>query len=393
MRAGRAGRAALVALAALAAAPGAHGESARVVGPERVVFDWSRDACSTEHYPDLPVRAFRDAAGRIQLILPHLESTRMVGRRLGRLRVDCRPVLRSEHDPRPSRFDDRQWLAAVYTLDGRTVRGLVHEEYLGSLHAGRCAGGGLFRCWQNAVTSVVSRDGGATYGNAPPPRHLVAAGPYRYRAGSGPAGVFSPSNIVRNPGDGRFYAMVHVERRGAQRWGACIMRTRRLGDPSSWRAWDGSAFSVRFADPYRRGAPPGTGVCAPISRDAIQKMHESLTYNTHIGRWVLVGAAHHFVGGDPSRVASGIWYSASDDLVHWDRRRLLVRAELPRTHRCGDRRPVLYPSLIDPRSPGRNFETTGRSAYLYFTRFNYRACTMGPDRDLVRVRVAFSRAT
>ena len=29
-----------------------------------------------------------------------------------------------------------------------------------------------------------------------------------------------------------------------------MMRTNTLMDPASWRAWDGSAYTVPFADPY-----------------------------------------------------------------------------------------------------------------------------------------------
>lgn len=388
MRASTVAAAALIAVSALGASS-AGAMSARVVGAPHVVFDWSRDACTDDHYPDLPVRAFRDSDGHVQLLLPHLGTRRMTGADLRRLRIDCDPVLESVHDPRPSRYDDRAWLAAVWTEDGRTVRGLVHAEYKGTLHRGRCPGGGFFRCWQNSLTAVVSRDGGRRFTRARPPAHLVAAGPYRYRAGTGPAGVFAPSNIVRNPADGRLYAMVQVERRGAQTWGVCLMRTRRPEDPRSWRAWDGSGFRVRFRDPYRTRLARRS-VCRPVARDALQKVHESLTWNTYLNRWVVIGVAHTGRGRGPG-VRSGIYWSTSRDLISWTPRRLLVRAELPWTHRCGDRDPVLYPSLIDPRSRRRNFDVSGRSALLFYTRFNMHGCAKGSDRDLVRRTVVFTR--
>ena len=389
MRAARA----LVMGAVIAAAAGpAHAEeSARLVDRPRVVFDWSRDACAEHHYPDLPVRAYRDAEGRVQLLLPHYETRRMSGPRLSRLSVSCDVVFGSAHDPRPLRYDDRAWLAAVWTTDGRTLRALVHAEYLGSLHPGRCPGGGLFRCWQNAITSAVSRDGGRSFTRPAPPGHLVAAGPYRYRAGSGPAGVFAPSNIVRNPVDGRFYVMVQVERREAQPWGVCLLRTRRLADPHSWRAWDGSAFRVGFRDPYRTTLARRS-VCRSVARDALQKVHESLTWNAYLERWVAVGVAHTGRGRGPG-VRSGIYWSTSRNLITWTPRRLLMRAELPWTHQCGDRDPVLYPSLIDPRSRSRNFDVTGRTALLFYTRFNMRGCARGSDRDLLRRTVVFSRSS
>ena len=47
----------------------------------------------------------------------------------------------------------------------------------------------------------------------------------------------------------------------------------------------------------------------------------------------------------------------------------------------------LYPSLLDPQSDSRNFETTGKTAYLYYTRHNFGQGS--PDRDLIRVAVEF----
>jgi hypothetical protein len=47
----------------------------------------------------------------------------------------------------------------------------------------------------------------------------------------------------------------------------------------------------------------------------------------------------------------------------------------------------LYPALLDPESGSRNFETTGPTAYLYFTRNNFGHTSL--DRDLMRVPVAF----
>ena len=87
----------------------------------------------------------------------------------------------------------------------------------------------------------------------------------------------------------------------------------------------------------------------------------------------------------------GIYYSISENLVDWTPRRLLREAPTTATYRCGGPKPIAYPSLIDPRSRSRSFETTGDRAYLYFTRFNYRRCEQTLDRDLVRVPVTVSR--
>jgi hypothetical protein len=47
-----------------------------------------------------------------------------------------------------------------------------------------------------------------------------------------------------------------------------------------------------------------------------------------------------------------------------------------------------FPSVIDPGSTSRNFETVGKTAYLYYTQFHYTNCQQTLDRDLVRVPIA-----
>jgi hypothetical protein len=133
-------------LATLLEAPGSARSSApaarlRIVGGARTVFDWRTQACAPAEAPDLPVRAFRDYRKRTQLLLSHYENFRMVGHSLERLRRDCRAVLRSRESSVPSRFEDREWLASVFTTDGRTVWALVHDEYQGNTHPGRCPSG------------------------------------------------------------------------------------------------------------------------------------------------------------------------------------------------------------------------------------------------------------
>jgi hypothetical protein len=47
--------------------------------------------------------------------------------------------------------------------------------------------------------------------------------------------------------------------------------------------------------------------------------------------------------------------------------------------------------VLDPASSSRDFDTTGRTPYLYFTRFHYRNCVLTDNRDLVRVPIRFSK--
>jgi hypothetical protein len=367
------------------------GPGVEITGPEEVVFDWSQDACGPDDIPDIPARAFRDAQGRVQLIASHYTNRRMSGPDLDHLRHDCGVIMPSHYDPEPARFDDREWIHSTYTPDGTSVFALVHEEYQGHTHPGRCPSGGYFKCWYNAVTLAVSTDGGASFEHAaPPPNHLVAGIPYPYVPDSGPAGIFQPSNIIRNPADGYYYVLLRAQRYQAQPQGVCVMRTTDLADPRSWRAWDGTGFNVRFINPYLKpGEDEQAHVCQPVSYQEIQLMVESLTFNTYLDRFLLVGTAVAQEVGD--KMISGIYYSTSDDLVHWTPRKLITEVESRDTHECGEPDPVAYPSVLDPKSKSRNFETTGKQAYLYFTRYSYEACRETLDRDLVRTPIAFSK--
>jgi hypothetical protein len=300
-------------------------------------------------------------------------------------------VMRSALSARPSDYADREWLASPYTLDGRTVYALIHDEYHGNQHAeGHCFSGRYQQCWYNAITLSRSSDGGFSFAHAlPPPRNLVAEIPYPYKHDAGPFGLFAPSNIVRK-GD-YYYALVFSQRYHAQEAGTCVMRTRNLADPTSWRAWNGDGYDASFVDPYQvRDAASGDHFCKPVSYPEIGTMSESLTYNTYFRKYLLVGASSAY---EPHkrRTIAGFYYSVSDDLVHWSMRKLIKEAELPWTYRCGDADPVLYPSVLDSASESRNFETTGRRPFLYFTRFHYSSCRQEFDRDLVRIPIKFSK--
>ena len=361
-----------------------------LAGDEVTVFSWNRDRCTDEDVPDLPARAFRNDRGEVQLIASHFENRRFVGRELGGLQHRCAVVMGSELASDPARYADHEWLAAPYTQDGRTVYSLVHNEYQGDKYPGQCPSGVYLECWYNAVTLAVSRDGGRTYTHvAAPPAHRVASLPYVYEPDSGPYGYFAPSNIVLNRKDGYHYAMLRAAEFRSQPYGTCLMRTRTLADPRSWRAWDGSDFDVEFADPYTdRNLEPRNHVCTPVSPNQIGGMSESLTYNEYFDKWLLVGSSQDTIRG---REVFGFFYSLSDDLRSWSHRRLIREVEMTWSFECGDASPVSYPSVLDPRSPSRNFETSGRNPDLYFTRMHYSNCQQGLNRDLVRVPIRFSK--
>jgi hypothetical protein len=354
------------------------------LGDEVKVFDYSTEACDRLDVPDTPARAFRDASGTVNFFASHRVTRRDTGPELDALTHNCEVVMGSHENPRPEQFDDREWLAATWTPDGSRVAALVHNEYQGHRHAGRCPSGVYRECWYNSLTLATSENGGRSFAHARPPSHLVAALPARYVADTGPQGVFAASNIVPGRGDGYLYSMVQLvsDEHGS---GTCVMRTRNPFDAGSWRAWDGKAFGHRFVDPYSE-TDSERDACEPVSPDRIATMRHSLTFNRYLDRYLLVGAAS---GPDPDGdgQVAGIFLSTSEDLISWSPRTLLMEAELPWTFECGDAPPVNYPSLLDPDSPSRNFDVTSQKGYLYFTRLNYEDCRGRLDRDLIRVPV------
>jgi hypothetical protein len=362
--------------------------SVTITGPEEVVYDWPSMHCDTSDYPDYPVRAFRDALGRTQLVVSGgAGNRRMIGPDLDNLTHDCTNILPRGLLPLPSDYNDWDWLAATYTLDGQEVFGLLHAEYHGSEHAGYC-GDAFLDCRYTTITSARSTNAGDAYIRPPSPTHLVAAVPYRYVPGDGRYGYFAPSNIIEKDGFYYNFILAAAEYK-EQNAGVCLMRTQTLGDPQSWRAWDGEGFNVRFVDPYRESVEPrGSHVCEPVDFN-LGDLNRSVTYSTNLGKYVMVGKTRQFV---PSLgiLTPGIFYSLSDDLIHWSTRELLMTVEDGTTWICGDPEPTTYPALVDTNSPDRNFDTTDGTTYLYLTKDRHESCMTTFKRDLVRYPVQIS---
>jgi hypothetical protein len=397
----------------LSLAPGAlayeFGPNVRQIAPEQTVFDWSTQRCADDHIPDGPARAFKDSNGQVQLMTSSDVNRRMIGPTLDTVGVDCTVTMSSHSNADPAAYDDKEWLNAFWTPDGKTIAALVHEEYEGWEHPGMCAFQGApkhpklatippprefpnvdLTCWYNSVTTATSTDSGLTYTHATPPSQLSASVPYQYVPDLPPYGYFEPSNIIRRS-DGYFYSMIYAEAYGAQQVGVCVVRSRNPASPTSWRAWDGAGYNVKFINPYIDPGPPEQHVCQPVSFDEIEKMNSNVTYNTFFQKYLLIGATGLYDPGT-GEVVYGVYYSTSSDLVHWSMRQLVMKAELLWTYQCGDEDPIAYPSALLQTS-SRNFETTGKKVWLYFTRFNDENCFLGLDRDLIRIPIEFLSTT
>ncbi len=351
----------------------------QISGPAEVVFDWTTDRCADHHFADLPVRAFVGTDGRINLILGHDVTRRMVGPDFDDLAVECDILLTSTRAREPDQFANTEWIAATYA-EGDTIHTLLHNEYQGNRYPD-CRTADYFSCWYNSITYARSDDGGATFGYPiAPPAHLVASIPEPYAPDEGIFGAFSPSNILAH--DGHYYAFLKIQTYPLGTQHTCLMRTEDLGDPDGWRFWDGVGFNGRFADPYRddlRAMRATT--CTPVALPEIAQMYEGVTWNTELQQFILIGTS-----SDPSRNPNpfGFYYALSDDLITWSTRQPLLEVRLP-WRATGRETVYLYPTLIDHGSASPNFETTGAEAYLYFTRLNFGSGDL--DRDLMRIPV------
>jgi hypothetical protein len=372
------------------------GPFAAPTGPEVTVFDHSVNSCQADDIPDIAARGIKDSLGRTQLIVSHYNTRREIGTTLDNVTHNCAVALWSDSDPDPYDYNYLEWLHSLYTTDGTTVYGFIHQEYHGWDFYEECAGlvgtPDINKCWYNAVTFATSTNSGNSYTQAAPPGHLLASVPYQFVPMQGPYGIYRPSNIHLRP-DGYYYMLVTAEPQGAQELGVCALRTKTISSPTSWRAWDGEAYTVRFMNPYTETSEnPANHVCKPVSSSNSGPIRglevNSLTYNTFYNKWMIVGQT--VKAGIP-----GFYFTLSDDLIHWAEPIKLMEGEIPIvSHVCGDPNPVRDGAVLDPSSPGRNFEYVDQTANLYFTRFNYfysgGSCSMTLDRDLIKYPIQFT---
>jgi Chitobiase/beta-hexosaminidase C-terminal domain len=361
------------------------------VGSREVVFDWTTDRCEDFDLPDGPARFVRASDGELVMFsgnAPRYHVSR--GSDFNSLKRVCEPALISADKRTPESYENWEWLWAVYR-EGDKWHAFVHNEFHDAISA-TCSVGDPSPsnpCWYNSVTYAVSSDDGRTFTKPNAPAHVVAPAPNAwvpppvYPSEAYVAeGYFAPSSIVRGP-DGYYYSLMNSipDKSNMSARGICAIRSDRLDDPTSWRAWDGSGFNLRLTNPYATGA--SATVCTylhPVIGNS------SLSYNTYLGLYMLVNDSH--IGG----VSCGIYFMLSYDMVHWGPRQMIAPARLPwcdadpATPGILEPVVVMYPSLLDHSDTGVNFDRTGQTVYLYYTRFN----DGGLDRDLVRVPVTFT---
>jgi hypothetical protein len=334
---------------------------------ETIIFDWDTSRCAQTDIPDAPPRAFRDFAGSIHLMATHQDNRAFVGPDFDHLSHPCTVVYRGGHNDDPARFDDRQWLTAFATDDGHRIYALVHDEFQGNLRPALCPSRKYMSCWYNSITAATSDDGGASFHQQGAPADVVAAPSVPYAADAGhPVGYFQPTNIVRK--DGAFYVMFLATTAGAQKGGVCVARTTDIGDPSSWRAWDGKGYGVRLAGPYIDGSVAAGDVCAPVGNGSLFELG-SLTYDERSRLFVYLGAIS--VGKGDAAHPPGAYYATSPDLIAWSKPVQLFRSP-PKTDAPGENVRYGLFSLIDETSTTPDFRDISSydHLFLYYVKFD-----------------------
>ena len=358
------------AILAVSAAPGwafevpawPFGGTVQIGPPERVV-DAARQGCEVIDIPDAPARALRDQHNVVHLFASHYVTRALTGPTLDMVQPDCSVRYRSPENPDPAQFQDRNWLTSFFTEDGQHIFALVHSEYQARRFAGQCdtpTQGST--CWWNSITSAYSDDGGMHFQVPAAPANRVATLPYRYtqKRNQLAYGYHSPTNIVQR--DGYYYALINAWPYAAQRYGPCLIRTSNLADNTSWRAWDGRAFSIRFADPYRETIDnPQMHVCQPVfSGEA-----DGLSWHGPTGMYIATQFTPDNRFGTP-----GLYFSSSPDLLHWSTPQRVMRTDDLLHDEPPGSWSYIYFSLLDSHATDRNFTQLGDPFYVYYVRLD-----------------------
>jgi hypothetical protein len=345
-------------------------------GEMQTLYSWSKQRCADEFIPDAPARAFRRADDDIVLIATHRENWSLVGKNFKSLHPVCRSILSSSQHKR-ERLGE-MWIEGTYTTDGKDVIALISQDMRFEMQADGCdPTGEPGRCWINNIIAARSHDMGQTFEVLPAKNRTVATIGATYAASmKGRFGVFTTSNIVRFNND--YYMIAWAQGSNVQQIGNCIFRSADPFDPAGWKAWNGKEFAVQMQSETKPSP------CAILDQKALPTEVRSLSYITSKKTWVAVFAARLQLLGD-DRIIPGFYYSESSDLTDWNAPKRIMAAPLKAREEQSEFM-VAYPSLIDPHSLSRNFETIDSERPMLFFMKHHLANGNGTmNRDLVAV--------
>jgi len=377
------------------------------LGAEEKVFEYVKDRCAELDLPDVYAHPIRTPEGIVLVSGNAPDNYFMFGKDFNSLKRSCDPVFISGDKWPVDSFDHQEWITSVYSEDGITIHALVHNEYHDP-YSRKCKTGitdPSNPCWYNFITYAKSTDGGRTFTQPESPNHLVAMLPYVWNPNANPRGAppphgyFEPSNIIKH--NGYYYCMMFglLSNTNQSVSGTCIMRTDDISKPGSWKIWNGNGFDIPLINPYTN-PPQDSSKYLPafVSHNTIRDLRGSLTWNSSLNKFMLVGGGVHPVDGVET---CGFFFSLSDDLIDWSQPQL-IRETILGWSPCNRQTPdqvaryigqEAYPSLIDHESPDISFTIADSTAYIYFMQNmdNWQQGGWGLRRDLVRIPIKFKK--
>ncbi len=368
-----------------------------VTSPPILIFDHTKDQQQPLNIPDLPITAWKEADGTVNLMIPSYENYRMRGPDLLHLTMDPNEIFsstQSASEITENLYDYHHWLTGPYSLDGTTFYSLAHSEWYACLLNANCDApvtngeNALLNSWANTVNSFVSTDGGASWQlNVVDGNHAVVKWAYVwtgsvaladqvYLTALNHTGVFAPTRIIK---EGSYYYSIgwYQQRDFTQinpptndqapitSYGYIILRTSDFTDPNGWSAWTGGTNYESLASPTIESdvltfLPQHGGT-------VVNAAPPQIIFDTVAQTYILIYTPY---GTTPDSV----YYITTKSLANpsWSNPTVLGISSLLTTDPGGPMVGFLsnnYPSILDNSSTGYNFEFTSGSPLLFWSTF------------------------
>lgn len=354
---------------------GARAEDAQL-DPDVTVFRWTTDRCDDEDIPDVALRVLSLGQGRNEILSSNSNNRfRRFDTTALKAMPNCVGSLSAHRQADPQAYDDYSWIAALSSMDGgRTVHALIHHEFHGNDHAGKCRYTRYAQCWYNTITYARSDDFARTFAQTKPPA-VVAAPPFTQDKEQGRrVGFFNPSNIIFYRG--YWWTFIYTSGWTGQAFGSCLFRSLDIADPTSWLAYDGKDFTAAFPDPYRE-EPKASVSCQPLFEQSIGSISQ-VADGKFVSTYIKRERRKDETGNDFNVVLS--W---SNDLLHWSEPQPLVRIDDISSTDCSRAARYAFPSLVSIDNGAIGQEQLKGHIFLSMVRFNIHHCEVSLDRDLV----------
>jgi hypothetical protein len=346
-------------------------QTVSVVGSETVIYDSERDGCTKDDISDAPMRAVRLSNGDLLASGAWATNRLLRGKDFYSLKKQCSQATISARNPNPEAFNDWTWLMSFWTDNGSTIHALAHEEYQGHRYPGKCESGKQMLCTYQAVNAFRSDDEGRTFSRVG--KWPIAASRGRYdSAANRMTGFRHPSNIVRY--EGFYYAIIETTAEQEQQGGNCLFRTADITDPDAWTYLTKSGWHSSSFNPYDDTVAPPP--CDRLSR--LSGIVWSVLRRNADGQFIALITTR---SKQPNRVDLAL--SSSLDLKTWTDPVSFYTIVAAWNADCGQPYRYNYPSLIDPSSSSKSFETISSEGMLFMSRIQMKGCSQTMHRDAV----------